>query len=271
VKITYYTIIGRDSLLLKDHLDNVKKYAGFDQLNVDSEVLVVIYWNDSIPQAVTNRIVSMCEYMNVRYVVHQEKTSNFLVNLYDCWNLGYQESQGEWVIRGGSDQVFDRDGFLYLYNVIEELESKYSKLVLQAQTIENRCMIEQIGAISRHFTEDFGNTFQEFKWDEFEKMCRFMNLGISQEYLTIDECLGYWGHPTSLDTTLGRINRTDGCSWAMKKKDWEKYGPLPVLEKGITGDVVIHDRLQRAGYVNFLVRDWVTYHFVRGESRGIVQ
>ena len=37
-------------------------------------------------------------------------------------------------------------------------------------------------------------------------------------------------------------------------------------ENWITGDVVIHDRMQTAGYENYLVRDCITYHFVRGES-----
>ena len=84
--------------------------------------------------------------------------------------------------------------------------------------------------------------------------------------LTIDECLEIWGHPTTLGTSLGVINRVDGCSWLMTKKDWETYGPLPVLKAGITGDVLIHDYLQRAGYTELMVRDCVTYHFVQGES-----
>ena len=41
------------------------------------------------------------------------------------------------------------------------------------------------------------------------------------------------------------------------------------LGGGITGDVVIHDRMQTAGYENYIVRDCVTYHFVRGESKDI--
>jgi hypothetical protein len=55
----------------------------------------------------------------------------------------------------------------------------------------------------------------------------------------------------------------------MTRKDWEEHGPLPVLENGVTGDVVIHDRFQRNGYESFIVRDCITYHFVRGESKDI--
>ena len=55
----------------------------------------------------------------------------------------------------------------------------------------------------------------------------------------------------------------------MKKSDWEEFGPMPPIENGITGDVVIHDRMQTAGYENYIVRDCVTYHFVRGESKDI--
>ena len=41
----------------------------------------------------------------------------------------------------------------------------------------------------------------------------------------------------------------------MKKRDWEQIGPIPVLENGITGDVVIHDRLQVNGYESYISKD----------------
>jgi len=62
--------------------------------------------------------------------------------------------------------------------------------------------------------------------------------------------------------------RTDGCSWLQEKRLWQKYGPMPTLTRGVTGDVIIHDRYQRAGVPNYLVGDCITYHFVRGESGG---
>jgi GT2 family glycosyltransferase len=61
------------------------------------------------------------------------------------------------------------------------------------------------------------------------------------------------------------VDRVDGCSWLMTKEDFNRFGPLPASENNITGDVVIHDRLQRAGYKSYIVRDCVTYHFVRAE------
>jgi len=83
--------------------------------------------------------------------------------------------------------------------------------------------------------------------------------------LTIDRALKYWKKPTAFYGKFGKTNRTDGCSWLMTKQDWLDHGPLPPLENGITGDVIIHDRFQENGYENYIVRDCVTYHFVQGE------
>jgi hypothetical protein len=113
---------------------------------------------------------------------------------------------------------------------------------------------------------DIGTTFETFDYDAFENFITNINKPVSENLLTIQGALKYWGKPTKLGTSLGNIDRVDGCSWLMTKQDWIDYGPLPVLEGGITGDVLIHDRLQRAGYEELLVKDCVTYHFVRGES-----
>jgi len=85
------------------------------------------------------------------------------------------------------------------------------------------------------------------------------------ELVDIEFALRRWGHPTPLKTSLGMVNRVDGCSWLMTKDDFNKFGPLPPIENGVTGDVIIHDRLQTAGYKEYIVRDCVTYHFVMGE------
>ena len=98
-----------------------------------------------------------------------------------------------------------------------------------------------------------------------------INENVDLEILDIGRSVKTWGHPTSFQSSLGHINRTDGCSWLMTRQDWVEYGPLPPIENGITGDVIIHDRLQKVNYFNYIVRDCVTYHFVRGESHKLTQ
>jgi len=268
MKFTYYTIIGKDLNLLKGHVQNIKEYAGFDALECEKEFIMIVYRNDRIPEETTNELVEYCQSQDIRTVIYDEPTTSFIHNLYACWNLGYEESDDGYVFRGGSDQVFNKNSFVRLYEEAEKLrqERPDGKFVLQANTIENATRINQIGARSRHFTLDIGVTFNDFDYSAFEKFISDINQNVKENVLTIGDALRYWKKPTSLGTSLGQINRVDGCSWLMTKQDWINFGPLPVLEKGITGDVLIHDRLQNAGYEELLVKDCVTYHFVRGES-----
>ena len=266
MKFTYYTIIGKDLDLLKGHVENVKNYSGFDKLPCDKEFIVVVYKNSKIPEDVTKSILSYCSDNDIRTYVYEEPTNNFLDNLYRCWNLGYELADDGYVFRGGSDQVFSKDSFIYLYEEAEKLRKEGVKNILQANTIENGERLREMRVVSRHFMEDFGSSFNDFNYSKFEEFINRINNGVSNTILNIDESLKVWGKPTSFGSSLGHINRTDGCSWLMTKQDWLDYGPLPTIENGHTGDVIIHDRVQRAGYKNYIVRECVTYHFVRGES-----
>jgi hypothetical protein len=264
MKFTYYTIIGKDLKLLKGHINNIKTYAGFDKLECDKEIIVIIYKNNTIPFNVTQSLIEYCKSENLSYYIYEEPTNNFLENLYKCWNLGYELSTNGYVFRGGSDQVFSKDSFIHLYNAAEKLrvEKNDEKFILQANTIENELRSPQ----SRHFVKSFGNTFDEFSYPDFEEFVKTINTGIDDEILDINKCLYLWGKPTPLWTSLGAINRVDGCSWLMTKNDYLKFGPMPTIINNITGDVLIHDRLQTNGYTEYIVKDCVTYHFVRGES-----
>lgn len=268
MKFTYYTIIGKNLNLLTGHIENVKSYAGFDALTCEKEIIVIIYTNAGIAPEVTQSLRDYCESQDVRYVLFPEKTNVFIQNLYACWNLGYQVADEGYVFRGGSDQVFSKDSFVHLYNAAEKLRVEgYEKFILQANTIENAVALQQIGAHSRHYSCSFGGTFEDFDYKSFEEFIWTMNLHAGNKPLiTIEDALRLWGKPTSLGTSLGQINRVDGCSWLMTREEWRKYGPLPVMEGNVTGDVIIHDRLQRVGYTEYIVRDCITYHFVRGES-----
>lgn len=264
---TYYTIIGKDINLLKGHVKNVKKYAGFDKIPAKKEFLVIVYRNKNIPEKISKSIVNYCMIENLKICLFDEPSNVFIDNLYACWNLGYALSSDGYVFRGGSDQVFSKNSFIKLYERAEKLRKVGNeKFVLQANTIENKKRLKKIGAISRHFSLSLGDNFENFKYKEFESFIKKINKNVKEDLLDIDQALSYWKKPTKLTTSLGQIDRVDGCSWLMTKKDWVKYGPLPTLEKGITGDVLIHDRLQKAGYKEYIVKDCVTYHFVRGES-----
>ena len=239
MKFTYYTIIGKDLNLLKGHINNIKEYAGFDKLTCEKELIVIVYRNNKIPIEITDNILKYCKSQNIKTVIYDEPSENFIENLYSCWNLGYEVSDSGYIFRGGSDQVFSKDSFPKLYNLAEKLriENPDKKFILQANTIENSERIRQIGAISRHFTLSLGTTFDQFDYKSFEEYIFELNKNIDVDLLTIDDCLMNWGKPTLINTSLGRINRVDGCSWLMTKHDWINYGPLPVLENNITGDV----------------------------------
>ena len=267
MKFTYYTIIGKDLNLLKGHIQNVKEYAGFNKLTCEKELIVIVYKNDKIPQHITDSILDYCKSENIRVDIYNEPTSVFIENLYYCWNKGYEVSDDGYVFRGGSDQVFSKDSFVALYEQAEKLRKEGKQVILQANTIENETRLKEINAISRHFSIDLGSNFQNFDYTLFEAFCYGINKRVKTELVDIHDALKYWGKPTQLMTSLGVIDRVDGCSWLMTKDEWKKYGPLePLNPQGLTGDVLIHDRMQMDGYDELIVRDLITYHMVRGES-----
>jgi len=265
MKFTYYTIIGKNPMMIKNHLYNIKSNAGFDNLECEKELIVIVYKNKNIKEETTNDILKICKEYGARTEIYNEPTEDFLTNLYDCWNLGYEYADDGFVFRGGSDQVFNKDSFINLYNIAIREYKINPKTIFQAQTIENI----KTGIPSRHFLKDFGGDFENLNGKDFEDFCIEINKGVKKDVLNIKECLSTWGYPKNFKDVfprLGNIERTDGCSWLMTKEDWIKYGPMPRKEGRKTGDVVIHDRLSASGYRDLLVRDCITYHFMRGES-----
>lgn len=260
---TYYTIIGRRPDLLLGHLRNVTSYAGFDRLDTDKELLVIVYRNPTIPEETTNEILEICKAFNARADIYDEEHDDFLGNLYECWNLGYERAEDGLVFRGGSDQIFSKDSFVKLLDAFREKEKTGERFVLQANTIENSLLAPE----SRHFILPLGSTYDGFDYEKFERFCLERDLEARDSLIDINQALDIWGHPTGFNSTLGFIDRCDGCSWLMTRYEWEKYGPLPPIVRGVTGDVYIHDVMQRRGYKQYIVRGCWTYHFVRGESR----
>lgn len=267
-EFTYYTIIGKDLELFKNHVNNVKTYAGFDKLSCKKNFHVIVYKNSKIKSEITDSILKFCQEQDIKSFVYEEPTNSFIDNLYACWNLGYETAPPGYVFRGGSDQVFSKDSFVSLYETAEKMKTSFpqKKVIFQANTIECRSRLRKIGVKkSRHFDEDFGENFSNMNYEAFEKFIRKINSPVKEDLLTIDMALKHWKKPTAFHGKFGKTNRTDGCSWLMTKQDWIDHGPLPALENGITGDVIIHDRFQENGYENYIVRDCITYHFVQGE------
>jgi hypothetical protein len=238
----YYTIIGRNPQLFQGHVENTLKNAGLPRDQWDFHVLV--YINNKIPKETTEEIISICEENDIHYYLHPEDPSkSFIERLYLCWNRGYTLGDRPLSFRAGSDQTWSPGAFQALSDAWDEIPNNTA--ILQAQTVEH--MVSYPG--SRHFCRDFGTDFDSYDEEAFYKFCEEISRpGI----YTIGECLEIW----------------NGCSWLQEKRLWEKYGPMPTIVGGVTGDVIIHDRYQRAGVPNYLVGDCITYHFVRGESGG---
>lgn len=265
--LTYYCIAGKSPNMTRAHLKSVCEFSGLRKVKMPHEILVIIYRNNSIPEIVTEDLKKVCAEFGARWHLFEERTDDFLSNLYQCWNLGYEYANGDWVFRSGNDQVFSRDAFPNLEYDIECAQKHvgHNDFVLQANTVENGAR----NFDSRHLLGSFGSSFEELNViamnDYFTKLS---SMSADKRLLTISEAEQLYGKPTGFTSSLGQINRTDGCSWLMSKKAWLEHGPMPAIEGGITGDVIIHDRLQLAGYQNFLLPHVLTYHFVQGERLG---
>lgn len=251
----YYTIIGRDPKLFQGHVDNTLRNAGLDRDEWDFHVLV--YTNQKIPRETTDEIIAICEANDIWWYLHPENADEpFIKRLYDCWNRGYELGKRDLVFRAGSDQTWSPNAFWHLMDAWDRLYMKPA--ILQAQTVEH--IVSYPG--SRHFCRDFGNNFENYDEEAFFAFCEEIEgCGL----YTIEECLETWGKPTRM---INGPPRTDGCSWLQPRELFKKFGPMPTVVGGVTGDVLIHDKYQRAGIPNFLVGDCITYHFVRGESKG---
>lgn len=251
----YNTIIGRDPKLFTWHIDNVLRNAGLprDKWTFNT----VIYRNKKIKPEITDELVSICTANDINYVFYDEPHDNFLVNLYACWNMVQMLGNRPATLRAGSDQAFS-DGFFA--NLYEAWKSFTDEVVLQTHTVES-----PLSPQSRHFIGDFGSTPDTFKEKEFNEFAASIS---RPGTYTIDEALKIWGKPTSFSSSIKTPhNRNDSCSWLQSKELFRKFGPMPPISGGWTGDVIIHDRYELAGIPNRLVGDCVTYHLVRGESR----
>lgn len=253
----YNTIIGRDPKLWRWHVENVLRNAGLER---DCWTFnVVIYYHKLLRETgVTDELISICDENDINYQLHEEDPNELFINrLYVCWNIVQEMGRRPYTLRGGSDQAWYKDSFSNMFNA---LNCSSSDVILQSQTIESL-----LAGRSRHFMKDFGSTVDTFDEDAFNKFCAEIT---RDDLFDIQAALKEFGHPTSFSSSLGTPhNRTDSCSWLESKELFRKHGPMPAMERQWTGDVIIHDRYERAGIPNMLLGNCITYHLVKGESR----
>lgn len=250
----YAMVIGKSPKLFTAHVDNVLRNACVPRDMWDFHA--IIFRNKKIAPAITDELVSIALTNDIKITFYDEWHGNFLENLYACWNLVQEVGERPYTIRAGSDQFFSPGTFWNMYRAHLDFGSE---LVTQMHTIES-----PLSPQSRHYVCDFGTSYDTFKEKEFNEFAASKSL---KGLYTIEEALGIWGHPTSFNSSLGLINRTDGCSWMMSKSLWKKFGPMiPINRNGHTGDVTLHDNIMKSGIPNRLVGDAWTYHLVRSEA-----
>jgi hypothetical protein len=250
-------VIGKDAKLWRWHVDNVLRNAELPRDMWDFHV--ILFRNEKVAPQVTAEIVSICEENDITYHMLDETIRTpFLHRLYKAWNLVQTVGDRPFTLRSGSDQAWYKGSFRAIWEAYEALPIK--PCVLQAQTVESA-----VAEGTRHFKRDFGSWPEDFDEPAFNSFCEEI---IRHRLFTIEEAMEEWGHPTTFSSSIRTPhNRTDGCSWYQSKELFNKFGPMPPLEGRWTGDVIIHDRYQRAGIQDYLVGNCITYHLFRGERR----
>lgn len=267
MKFTHYTIIGKNPQMIEGHLNNFVHHAGYDRMDCNKEIVIIVYRNPNIIKEITTEICDICSSYGARIEFYDEPDNNFLQNLYNCWNLGYVKSDEGWVFRSGSDEAFNFDSMPKLYDVAMRHRQKNPKILYNLNTIEHAVRAMSGGNRSRHILGDFGDDFLTFDVNKFEEFVRELNKNVKEELLDVHQSISYWNRPFNCPVSRVRPNnnRTEGSAWMITKEDWRMYGPMPTLENGITGDCWLHDTLELAGYKDYLTRDAVSFHFFQGE------
>jgi len=260
MKFSYNTVIGRSPSLWRWHVDNVLRNAGISRSYWDFNVY--LYYNEKIPSETTDELISICKENNIAHELHYENPhESFLNRLYAAWNRVQLMGQSDVVIRGGSDQAFAPFSFSRAFDHWER-ESAKGEVVLNFQTIESDFVQGQ----SRHYVRPFGTTPETFNETAFVDFADTIAIGRAVD---IHEAMSLWdGKPGPFHSSLGYPHyRGDGASWMMSKGVFMKYGPMPPMQGGFTGDVLIHDRMERARVRSLILGDVITYHLAAGESR----
>lgn len=259
LQFDYSTIIGRDPELWAFHVDNVLRNAGIDRKLWRFNVYV--YYNETIARATTDKIVEICRTNDIDYeCVYEDPRQSFLVRLYNAWNRVQLMGQAPLTIRGGSDQTFYPGSFA---RALEHYKAVGQECVINFNTIES-----PLAHGSRHYVRDFGTNPTSYKEQDFVAFCDTIK---EPKVFTIQEAMARWdGKPGPFNSSLGGGHlRGDGVSWIQSKELFKRFGPMPAIRGCFTGDVLIMDAYEHAGIPSLIAGDAISFHMVRGESRGI--
>lgn len=253
--VTAYTIIGRDTNLLRWCIENARARAG-----IPHRWLVVGWDMEDGPQRWCEQEgIEVANWVGYPQADFPGKTEWFLKNLYKAFNKGYELAKTPWVARMGSDQLFSQN---WLANLMKAADKFGERAIYHCWTVES-----PIAKNSRHEIRPWGTTWAEMDVKRFDQYAADLAHRYSGEKaLRTADCNLRYRHPHR-----GLQLRPDGCTWLQLRSLWEEFGPLDdvVNAEGVTGDVAYMDRLYDAGVKGFLVPPSVTYHLVRGESREV--
>jgi len=261
--VSVYTVIGRNVDLLKQWEDNVRTRAEFpeDQYSVD-----LVLWNPE------DDVLKYVESGNFNFVVYRPlehyPQENYVRDLYNCFNMGYEMSQAKYVLRSGSDQVFSKGYLGRSMDLILDYEkdgdrtAMYHLLTLESWDGSKAAYGRPC---SRHIMPiGWWDDLLAPRMDKFDAFCEAM---LTPHLLTSEEYALPFNHPTR-----GWIFHTVGASWIQQRYVWKRFGPMInyVGPQGITGDVEIFDRVAHSDpdfpVPSLLIADAATFHRCKGES-----
>lgn len=267
LRFDYATVIGRDVQLFKWTIDQVLRNGAAGLTRDDWDFNTYIYYNEGISEDVTEELIYLCKTHGINYELHYENPSEpFISRLYKAWNRVQLMGKHPITIRGGSDQSFYAGSFREAIKYYEiQIAMLDGPCVVNFQTVES-----PLAGLSRHYILDAGSTPETYKEEIFIEFCDKIKMS---GLWTIGNAMNRWdGKPGPFTSSLGHNHlRGDGVSWVLSKELFKKFSPMPALVNTpygpITGDVIIHDRLEAAGIPSYIAGEAISYHLVAGESR----
>jgi hypothetical protein len=261
--VSVYTVIGRNVDLLKQWEHNVRTRAGLpeDQYEVD-----LVLWNAE-PD-----VLDYVKNGNFRYVTYNPlehyPDANYVRDLYNCFNMGYEMSRAKYVLRSGSDQVFSLDYLRRSMDLILDYEKDGDRTAMY-----HLLTLESWDGSKSAYGRPCSRHIMPIGWwdhllcprmDKFDAFCEAI---LTPQLLTNEEYALPFLHPIK-----GWVFHTVGASWIQQRYVWKKFGPMMnhVGPNGLTGDVEIFDRVASRDpdfqVPSLLINDAATFHRCKGES-----
>ena len=263
--VSCYTVIGRNVRLLDQWVQCVRSRADYDNLEIN-----LVLWDpapDIVQYTIDNNIRTVT-YKAAEHTYNGAPCHRFVLDLYNCFNLGYEMSRAEYVFRSGSDQIFSK-GFI----------GKAMELILPYEKRDATGHFEKTAFYHQYTMESwdgskaaYGNPCSRHimpigwwdyiynpRWDKFDGFC---------EAISTDKLLTNVDYPLAFrHATKGWVFHTVGASWIQRRDTWERLGPLwtHVGQGGLTGDVEYFDRGDANNIPSLLLHNSFTLHRCKGE------